>query len=150
MKTVLFLAIWAICFISLSAHAQVNSGDQIKGTWLSEDKDGKIEIFSTGHTYSGKLLWGKYVQDENGNPRHDIYNPDPKLRSRLLKDMIILTGLVYEDGKWQGGKIYDPLSGKAYSVTITVKGNKLELRGYVGISMLGKTTVWQRVNQVGP
>jgi uncharacterized protein (DUF2147 family) len=140
----MWIAVFLLTFSGLTGKAQ--TGDNIKGVWLSEKKDGKIEIFNSGNTYAGKLLWGKYVQDEKGQLRHDIYNPDPKLRSRLLQGMVILTGIIYEDGKWQNGKIYDPISGKTYDVTITVKGNRLELRGYIGISLLGKTTVWQRVN----
>ena len=140
---VLLLSI--LIFACCRAQAQVNPEERIKGLWLSEAKDGKIEIFHTGHTWSGKLLWGKYVFDKNGKPNHDIHNPDPKLRDRLLQGMIILTGLEYEDGKWHNGTIYDPISGKSYNVTITVKGNNMELRGYIGVPMLGKTTTWQRV-----
>jgi uncharacterized protein (DUF2147 family) len=143
-KRIALLVVPLLIFLRLTTSAQ--TGDEIKGVWLSEKKDGKIEIFNQGNTYAGKLLWGKYVQDENGQLRHDVNNPDPKLRWRLLQGMVILTGLNYEDGKWQNGKIYDPLSGKTYNVTITVKGNHLELRGYIGISLLGKTTVWLRVN----
>jgi len=54
--------------------------------------------------------------------------------------------LMYEDGKWRDGVIYDSTTGKTYSITVSVNGNKLELRGYIGIPLLGKTTVWQRVN----
>jgi uncharacterized protein (DUF2147 family) len=143
-----WLAILVLIFVTSTISAQTAPADQINGVWLDEKKDGKIEIFRTGNTYSGKLLWGKYVLDENGKPRHDIYNPDPKLHDRVLQNMIILTGLVYEDEKWKNGKIYDPLTGKSYDVIITIKDNNLQLRGYVGISLLGKTTVWQRVAAV--
>jgi len=57
----------------------------------------------------------------------------------------MLYGLEYEDGKWQNGKIYNGLTGKSYNVIVTIKGNMLDLRGYIGIPLLGKTTVWQRV-----
>jgi len=105
-----------------------------------------VEIFQTGHTWSGKLIWGNAVLDENGKPKHDILNPDSKLRTRLIPGLVIITGLGYKDGKWQGGKIYDSTTGKTYSITVTVNGNNLELRGYIGIPLLGKTTVWQRLN----
>ena len=145
MKKRLLLAFAVLIFARLAAYGQTNPGDRIKGIWLTEKKDGKVEIFRTGNTWSGKLIWGNAILDENGKPKHDVYNPDPKLRSRLLQGMTILTGLEYEDGKWQNGKIYNSLTGKTYSVVVTLKGNSLYLRGYIGFQILGKTTVWERL-----
>jgi len=138
-------AIIVLVLIIPGAYAQVKPEDRIKGLWLTEEKDGKIEIFRTGNTYTGRLVWGNSVLDKNGNPKHDVNNPDPKLRSRPLQGMVMLTGLVYEDGKWQEGKIYNGLTGKSYSVVVTLNGNTLFLRGYIGLQLFGKTTVWQRV-----
>jgi uncharacterized protein (DUF2147 family) len=138
-------AIVVLVLLNLVSHAQVKPEDRIKGIWLTEEKDGKIEIFRTGNTYTGRLVWGNSVLDRNGNPKRDVNNPDPKLKSRTLQGMVMLTGLVYEDGKWQEGKIYNGLTGKSYSVVITLKGNTLFLRGYIGLPLLGKTTVWQRI-----
>ena len=138
-------AIVVLVLLNLVSHAQVKPEDRIKGIWLTEEKDGKIEIFRTGNTYTGRLVWGNSVLDRNGNPKRDVNNPDPKLKSRTQQGMVKLTGLVYEDGKWQEGKIYNGLTGKSYSVVITLKGNTLFLRGYIGLPLLGKTTVWQRI-----
>jgi uncharacterized protein (DUF2147 family) len=145
-KTKICLIGLVLIIFVLKANAQVHPEDKIKGIWLTEKKDGKVEIYQTGHTWSGKLIWGNTLVDENGRPRHDILNPDPELRSRLIQGMVIITGLVYADGKWQEGKIYDSTTGKTYSISVTVKGNHLELRGYIGIPLLGKTTIWQRLN----
>jgi uncharacterized protein (DUF2147 family) len=134
-----------LILFALCVTAQVRPEDRILGLWLTEQKDGKVQIFRTGSTFSGKLVWGNSVLDAHGNPKHDIYNPDPQLRNRTLQGMVMLTGLAYADGKWQGGKIYNGLTGKSYSVEVTLKGNSLYLRGYVGIPLLGKTTVWQRL-----
>ncbi|HWZ03672.1 MAG TPA: DUF2147 domain-containing protein [Mucilaginibacter sp.] len=141
------LLIIIVFFLSaLKANSEINNGDRIKGIWLTEKKDGKVEIYKTGRTWSGKLIWGNSVLDENGKPRHDVLNPDSKLRSRPIQGTVIITGLVYKDGKWRDGTIYDSTTGKTYRITVTVNGNNLELRGYIGIPLLGKTTVWQRVN----
>jgi len=134
-----------LVFAGWKVNALTNPADRIKGIWLTEKKDGKIEIFRSGNTYSGKLIWGNSVLDENGKPKHDVNNPDPKLKPRLLQGMVMLTGLVYEDGKWRNGKIYNGLTGKSYNVIITIKGNTLELRGYIGFPIFGETTVWQRI-----
>ena len=145
-KTKIWLVGLVVILVALNANAQVRPEDKIKGVWLTEKKDGKVEIYQTGHTWSGKLIWGNSVLDQNGKPRHDVLNPDPKLSSRLIQGMVIITGLAYEDGKWQGGEIYDSTTGKTYSISVTVKDNNLNLRGYIGIPLLGKTTVWQRLN----
>jgi len=141
----ILLAIVILVFGWLSLNSQINPADRIKGIWLTENKDGKVEISRTGNTFSGKLIWGNSVLDENGKPKHDVLNPDLKLRTRTLQGMVMLYGLEYEDGKWQNGKIYNGLTGKSYNVIVTIKGNMLDLRGYIGIPLLGKTTVWQRV-----
>jgi uncharacterized protein (DUF2147 family) len=138
-------AVLFLMLLSRGAIAQVRPDDRITGLWLTEEKDGRIQIYRTGNTYTGKLVWGNSVLDDHGNPKHDVYNPDPKLRSRTLQGMVMLTGLVYADGKWEDGKIYNGLTGKSYSVVVTLKGNSLFLRGYIGLPLLGKTTVWQRI-----
>jgi uncharacterized protein (DUF2147 family) len=142
---ILFIAapLLLACF---GVNAQINPEEKIKGVWLTEKKDGKVEIYKTGRTWSGKLIWGNTALDENGKPRRDVLNPDPKQRSKPILGLVIITGMEYEDGKWQGGRIYDSTSGKTYSITVTVKGNTLALRGYVGIPLLGKTTIWTRIN----
>jgi uncharacterized protein (DUF2147 family) len=137
------LVLLLTCF---AVAAQSNGEDKIKGIWLTEKKDGKVEIYKTGRTWSGKLIWGNTALDENGKPRRDVLNPDPKLRAKPILGLVIITGMEYKDGKWQDGKIYDSTSGKTYSITVTIKGNSLALRGYIGILLLGKTTIWTRVN----
>jgi uncharacterized protein (DUF2147 family) len=132
--------------ISTSAMSQTSPADKVLGVWLSEEKDGKIEIYKTGDTYSGKILEGRNLLENDGKTlRKDTRNPDAKLRSRALLNLVILTGFKYQDEEWTGGKIYDPKSGKTYSSTIKLKKDKLELRGFVGFSLLGRTTVWERV-----
>jgi uncharacterized protein (DUF2147 family) len=57
----------------------------------------------------------------------------------------MLTDFSYNDGAWDDGKIYDPYSGKTYSSTLKLKDDKLNIRGYIGVSLFGRTTVWQRI-----
>jgi uncharacterized protein (DUF2147 family) len=135
-------------FSSVISFGQTASpADKILGVWLSEEKDGKIEIYKSGNKYMGKLIWGATIFEADGvTSKKDAKNTDVKLRSRNLKDLVMLTDFVFEDGEWTDGKIYDPKSGKTYSSTIKLQGNTLSLRGYVGISLLGRTSVWTRVN----
>lgn len=133
-----------LCFISIFTHAQNNAADKLIGVWISEEKDGKIEIYKTGTKYFGKIIGGNDLIEKDGTPRKDDKNPDKKLKSRPLLNMIILTNFIYEDGAWTDGKIYDPKSGKTYSSTMKLHDDKLEIRGYIGVSLFGRTTVWER------
>ncbi|RZK47968.1 MAG: DUF2147 domain-containing protein [Pedobacter sp.] len=119
---------------------------KFEGTWLNSSKEGRIEIVKKGNAYFGKLIWIKEPNDEQGKPKLDKNNPNPQLRNKaligteIIKDMK-LNGAVLEDGS-----VYDPKTGKTYSCRIKLVGSdKMELRGYVGISMLGRTEVWTRV-----
>ncbi len=132
----------------LSARAQSGTGaDKILGHWLNEEKDGRIEIYKTGNKYFGKLVWGEKIFEADGKTsKKDANNAQADLRNRDLAGLVLLTNFIYDDGVWTDGKIYDPKSGKTYSCHIKFKGDKLEIRGYVGISLFGRTTIWTRAN----
>lgn len=143
MKKTILLLTMILATGSLFAQSQA---DKILGTWLNEEKDGKIEIYKTGEKYFGKIVWGKELYEPDGKTsRTDRKNPDPKLRSRKLEGLVILTNFRYDDDEWEGGKIYDPKSGKTYSCVMRFKGSILVIKGYVGVTWLGRTTVWTRV-----
>ena len=132
--------------MAANAFAQTSGGGMILGVWLSENKDGKIEVYKSGNKYFGKLIWGKTMYEADGTTsRKDVENKDEKLRSRNLKDLVMLTNFTYHDNTWEGGEIYDPYSGKTYSCTLKLKDGKLNIRGYVGVSLFGRTSVWERV-----
>jgi len=127
----------------LSAIAQ--SKDAIIGKWLNSSGEGQIEIYKKADKYYGKLAWIK-EPNLNGKPKTDAKNPDQTLQKRPLLNLEILQGFVFEDGKWTDGTIYDPKSGKTYSCNMTMKGKDvLNVRGYVGISLLGRSETFRRV-----
>lgn len=129
-----------------NALSQSVQGDRILGVWLNEDKDAQVKVYKSDSKYFGTLIWGKEMYETDGKTsRKDAENKDEKLRSRNLKDLIMLSDFVFNDGVWEEGKIYDPVSGNTYSCTIKLKENKLDIRGYIGISLFGRTTVWERV-----
>ncbi|MBE7175414.1 MAG: DUF2147 domain-containing protein [Mucilaginibacter polytrichastri] len=134
-----------VLMIAFSLHVQAQKAeDAIQGRWLSAEKDGKIEIYKTGNTWSGRIVWMKFPKNDKGELRKDANNPDESLKSRTILNAVILTGFVYNKGAWEDGKIYDPKSGKTYSASMKLKNGKLEIRGYVGVSLLGRTTVWTK------
>ena len=74
----------------------------------------------------------------------DLHNPNPSLRGRPLCGLNIGTGFT----RSAPGKLYDPTSGKTYKGSMTLDGARLKLRGYVGISLFGRSETWTRVERV--
>lgn len=121
---------------------------EITGTWFNEEKNSKIEVYkTTANTYVGKIVWLK-EPDRDGKPKTDINNPKSSKQNEPLMGLFVLRGFTKKsDSKYDGGTIYDPRSGKTYDCTITVvNANELSMRGYVGLSMFGKSTTWTRAN----
>jgi uncharacterized protein (DUF2147 family) len=138
------LILFSILLFNTISNAQ--SADNVVGKWLNKDGDAHIQIYKKGNTYAGKLVWFKTPNDEIGKPKLDKNNPNDKLKNRSVLGLEILTGFVFENGTWNDGKIYDPKSGKVYSCKLSLDGiNKLNIRGYVGVSILGRTDVWSRI-----
>lgn len=117
----------------------------IDGTWLSGDGDGWIKISLAGDGISGVIKGSPNTDDER--PDKDEKNPDPALRDRPLTGLELFRNFSYDgDGRWTGGTIYDPNSGKTYRCIITwVDHATLKVRGYIGVPMLGRTETWTRV-----
>ena len=132
---------------TLSGFAQ--SGDAILGTWLTEKKDSKVQIYKKGDKYYGKILWIKNNKNEDGSsPKLDSQNPDSKLRNRLIEGINILTDLEWDadEKEWNEGEIYDPRGGDTYSMFARLENeNTLYLKGFIGFSLIGRSTIWTRV-----
>lgn len=79
----------------------------------------------------------------------DTMNPDAGMRGRRLCGLPIGDGFKADgDGTASGGRIYDPESGKTYSAKMERKGDTLRLRGFVGVSLFGRTEVWKHIGTV--
>lgn len=123
--------------------------DDLCGIWLTEDSRGKIQIYknTTLGTYEGKVIWQQNPNDANGKEKIDTKNPDPKLRTRSFQNMVVITGLKWdaEDKRWYDGKVYNPEDGNFYSCKARMDDkNTIFFRGYLLVSLLGKTTTWRR------
>ncbi len=141
-KKISFLLLLSI--FTLSSFAQKK--DDILGKWLNSTSEGQIEIYKRGDKYFGKLSWVKEPNDEKGKPKTDLKNPNASAHSRPLLGLEILKDFIFEDGKWVDGTIYDPKTGKTYSCTLSMKENgQLNMRGYIGISLIGRSESWRRV-----
>jgi uncharacterized protein (DUF2147 family) len=133
----------ALCFGSIAQNP-----DEILGLWLNQDKDAHVEITKRGNKYYGKVVWLKFPNEDDGTPKVDDENPDERLQSRPIKGLEIVKDLEWDtdDNEWDDGSIYDPKSGNTYSCYATIKEKDvLNLRGYIGFSLIGRTNVWTRV-----
>ncbi|MEP7263868.1 MAG: DUF2147 domain-containing protein [Bacteroidota bacterium] len=134
--------IFTITMLTLTMHSfgqsNINVADKLSGIYWSPKRDAKIEIYQQSGKYFGKSIW-------IAEPKKDVKNPHELLRSRNLLGIELLSGFSYDDGRYSDGKIYDPESGKTYDCTMTLNGNQLQVRGYIGISLFGRTEIFERI-----
>ena len=130
--------------------AIVSAGEAVEGRWLTQGKSAVVEIYRcAGDELCGRLLWFRVKPTDPDPQIADIHNPDPALRSRPLCGLVIIWGLRPESSvEWSGGSLYDPETGNTYSGKIALNPDgTLGLRGYIGISLFGRTEVWSRFTQ---
>jgi uncharacterized protein (DUF2147 family) len=127
--------------------------DDILGTWLNQKHDAKIEIAKCGNDFCGKIVWLKEPvypagsgEGTPGTVKIDYKNPDAAHQKTPLMGLQIMDGLQSSgDNQWKNGKIYDPDSGKTYSSKATlISHDQLDLRGFIGVSLLGRSEKWTR------
>lgn len=132
------------------ATANLNAQPTPVGVWATVADKGENKGKVTSHIQIWKGNDGKL----GGTIIRPITNPDGKcsadcpgrLSNKPLKGLTIMWGFSHAGGnKWEGGKIVDPEDGSVYSCNMTLQGNRLLVRGYIGFSALGRTQTWQRV-----
>jgi uncharacterized protein (DUF2147 family) len=90
---------------------------------------------------------GDRVVEKDGKTfKLDSRNPDPALRSRSTERIVLIKGLTWANGYYTGGSFYDASSGKSYRCKAEIKDSKLELRGYLGVSLLDRTLTLNRLD----
>ncbi|HQE12522.1 MAG TPA: DUF2147 domain-containing protein [Flavipsychrobacter sp.] len=141
-KTIVYLFVLMLGMV-MQTFAQTK--DKIEGVWYNGEKTAKINIFkATNGKFYGEIIWLK-VPNKNGKPKVDENNPDKNKREHPLLKLQVLKGFEKDGEKtYEDGTIYDPKNGKTYSCKITHNGNSLDVRGYVGISLIGRTAVWEK------
>ena len=117
------------------------------GLWYAEGGAAQVAIEPCGRELCGRVVWLRSPLDEDGCDLRDRHNPDPTLRSRRVMGLEVLQGLKPRpNGTWASGSIYDPATGNTYTCYLALDGNdRVRLRGYLGIPLLGRTTTWTRV-----
>ncbi len=134
--------------LSLTMFGQKNT--KVVGTWLTQDGDSKVQISQTEEgVFKGQVIWLKNPTEKDGSDKLDKHNPDEELKQRKIMGLELLKNFEYDedDEEWTNGTIYDPKSGNTYKCYMWFEGNpnKLQVKGYIGFSLIGKKVSWTRV-----
>ncbi len=137
----------AVVLIFLAAPACAAGPDEVLGQWKTVGDRSRIELYRCGEKICGKVAWlrePRFTSSEDGpvgKVKIDWRNPEPALQKRPILGLQVIEGMTYvEDNRWEGGACYDPESGRTYKCKMKfVSPDKLDMRGYIGFSLLGRT-----------
>ncbi|MBO4234122.1 DUF2147 domain-containing protein [Riemerella anatipestifer] len=136
-----------LMFATMALMFSVMSYAQIEGKWKTiDDETGQaksiVEIFKKS---DGKY-YGKVVQllIKPADPNCSLCKDDRK--GKPILGMEVIRGIKKDGNTFDGGTITNPKNGKVYKCSIEREGNKLNVRGYIGISIAGRTQVWHKVD----
>ena len=138
MKKLLPFLVFFFCSLSIAA------ADPIEGVWKMTDGSVTIKVTIEKGDLVGRVT---AVRPKKGKDfTFDHKNPDPELRGRKIIGLPILWGFQKKGDKWHGGYGYLFSKGKTYQGKIWMEGNnRMVMRGFIGVSLLGKSAEWDRV-----
>jgi len=117
------------------------------GYWVTPEGGSVVQISPCGANLCGQIV-GLRTTRKPGDSPVDIHNPDKAKRDQPLCGLLMMGSLAPAKGsttKWEGGWVYDPEGGDTYKAEMKLDGpDKLDLRGFVGISLFGRTMSWVR------
>ncbi|MEL6671581.1 MAG: DUF2147 domain-containing protein [Bacteroidota bacterium] len=149
-KSLLISACFAL-FLGFVAMSDLQA-QSVLGKWKTiDDETGDVksivELYMVGEKVHGKVVQLFRKPDEDPDPVCDECDDDDPRYNKKVLGMEILTGLEKESNEeWEDGDILDPKNGSVYSCYIElVEPDKLKVRGYLGVSLLGRTQYWYRV-----
>ncbi len=140
MMNKLFLLLAAAVF-SAGLNAQT-----IFGQWENKNEEtGEVDSVIEVYEKNGKA-YAKIISITNPEKQDNVCDKcEGEKKGKPILGMDILSGLEDKGDEWSGGEILDPQNGKVYSCFIELKGeNKLKVRGYLGVSLFGRTVYWER------
>lgn len=125
----------------------IGQNQTVVGKWKTiDDKTGKAKSIVEIYERSGKV-YGKIVDILDVNRKKSLCtNCTGDDKNKPVLGLVIIKGLKKDGAEYNSGKILDPITGKEYKCFLELEGNeKLKVRGYIGISLFGRTQTWQRV-----
>jgi uncharacterized protein (DUF2147 family) len=141
-KTILILTLLLSGF---AIHSQSES-DRIHGVWLNHLENVKVEILQRDGKFFGKIVWIDIPEDVDINFPTDKNNPDPKLRSRKIMGLEMMTDLKYANGIWEDGKLYSPKKGQTVDCKLEISDDNQTMYVTASKGWFSKTLEWTRVN----
>lgn len=150
-KLVMLFAMISIILIPVvQVNAQDFNPDDVLGQWNTiDDETGRkksiVEIYKEGDKLYGKIIKLFRLPDEDPDPVCDECDEDDPRYNQKITGMVILEGLEWDDDEWDDGKILDPKNGKVYSCKLWLENGELQVRGYLGFSLIGRSQTWLRV-----
>jgi uncharacterized protein (DUF2147 family) len=140
----------AVAFVLATASVLAMAQNTPVGLWRTIDDDGKTEKSTVRITSAGGVLTGKveHITDPAKADEKCIKCEDDR-KDQPIVGMVIISGAKQdpeEADKWTGGKILDPAKGTSYKLILktTDGGKMLDVRGYIGSPMFGRTQTWIR------
>jgi len=114
------------------------------GLWKNEDAT--FEIFENEGKLAARIVVLREPLAPDGKAKTDVHNPDGSKHGRPIVGIVFMSGFTPAGpGKWEHGTIYDPKSGNTYSCNMELEGSdKIKVRGFIGVSLIGRTDVWTR------
>ena len=121
---------------AVAGIAPAASAGTPQGVWLI-DGEAAVQIFDCEGMLCGRIVWLQLPHDLDGKLKRDKKNPDPALRERELCGMKVISNLRPTGADhWDGGRFYNPDSGKTHDVKINLTASEaLEARFYEGTSV---------------
>jgi len=146
MKKIIFILTVFLMFSEIYAE-----NSSVEGYWKTIDDNTKkprsiVHLYTKDGELRAKIVKIYLREDEDENPVCDKCPGD--LKNKPAMGMEIFNGMKQNKDEWSGGTVLDPDSGKTYrcKIKLTDGGKKLDVRGFIGISLLGRTQTWIRVS----
>lgn len=130
--------------LAICAATPAAAATSVFGLWATEKNDGRVRIESCGNALCGRIIDGNQIRANADQT--DVKNPNPSMRMRRVKGLMILSGYTGGPERWEGGSVYDPQTGDQSSTsTLTlVSPNALKVRGCNIIFC--RSEIWTRAN----
>ena len=142
-RLAIYLVFFASCACGTAGSRAAETASPI-GLWKNEDAT--FEIFENDGKLSARIVALKEPKTPEGKEKTDIHNPDRSKRDRPIIGLVFMSGFNRKSAtRWENGTIYDPKSGSTYSCFLELDGpDRIKVRGFIGISLVGRTDVWTR------
>ena len=130
--------------VSMTFYAQSNG---VIGKWKTiDDESGKAKSIVEIYERSGKI-YGKIIDILDAEKKKSLCTKcSGDEKNKPVMGLEIIKGLTKDGKEYNSGKILDPTSGKLYKCFMVLDGNdKLDVRGYIGVALFGRTQTWKRV-----